>query len=145
MIDSFFGEYRFLSNFYFSPFVYQEVKYNTVEHAFQAAKTLDPIEKHAILNALTPGRVKRIARDVTLRSDWEEIKLSVMERFVREKFTQNKDLLDRLIATGNEELVEGNTWKDTYWGICNGVGENHLGKILMELRNRSAKGGGVDE
>jgi len=145
MIDSFFGEYRFLSNFYFSPFVYQEVKYNTVEHAYQAAKTLDPIEKHAILNALTPGRVKRIARDVTLRSDWEEIKLSVMERFVREKFTQNKDLLDRLIATGNEELVEGNTWKDTYWGICNGVGENHLGKILMELRNRSAKGGGVDE
>jgi predicted NAD-dependent protein-ADP-ribosyltransferase YbiA (DUF1768 family) len=68
-----------------------------------------------------------------MRSDWNDRKLAVMRDLVGQKF-DNPALAMKLIATGNELLVEGNSWHDTYWGVCNGKGENHLGKILMEVR-----------
>jgi predicted NAD-dependent protein-ADP-ribosyltransferase YbiA (DUF1768 family) len=74
-----------------------------------------------------------MGRSVKLRPDWESIKLDVMETAVRIKFT-DPELAAKLIATGDEELIEGNWWNDTFWGVCNGVGENHLGKILMKVR-----------
>lgn len=58
-----------------------------------------------------------------------------MVDIVRAKFTQNKELAKRLKATGDKTLIEGNYWHDTYWGVCEGVGENYLGKILMNLRS----------
>lgn len=133
MINSFEGKYAFLSNFYEHPISDGSLTFPTNEHYFQAMKTLDLTERAAIAQADTPGRAKRMGRSVKLRSDWEEVKLSIMEIALRQKFA-DPELAAKLKATGNEELVEGNWWNDTYWGVCNGVGENHLGKLLMKIR-----------
>lgn len=133
MINSFEGEYAFLSNFYEHPISNGVITFPTNEHYFQAMKTLEDDERLAIARATTPGQAKRMGRSVKLRPDWESIKLDVMETAVRIKFTDS-ELAAKLIATGDEELIEGNWWNDTFWGVCNGVGENHLGKILMKVR-----------
>ena len=80
------------------------------------------------------GKAKKAGREIICRSDWKEIKDSVMELALRIKF-QNKVLCEKLLNTGNSELVEGNWWGDTYWGVCEGKGENRLGKILMKIRD----------
>ena len=134
MIDLFRGKYGFLSNMYDAPFYEDGIKYPTVEHYVNAAKTLDPNEKKRVMISKSPVDAKSAGKTVTLREDWDDVKLSIMEHAVRLKFQCNPKLAYRLIATGNEELVEGNWWHDTYWGVCNGVGENHLGKILMKIR-----------
>ena len=69
-----------------------------------------------------------------LRGDWEEVKDNIMYEICKAKFTQNEDLKEKLLATGNDILEEGNTWGDRVWGTVNGVGENRLGKILMRVR-----------
>ena len=137
MIDRFEGEYFFLSNFYPSPFVFKEGEdefiAKTVEHYFQYAKTPSMEEGIEILNATTPAKAKRLGRSCHLRKDWEIIKDDVMLFALREKFS-NPEFRNKLLATGDEELVEGNWWKDTYWGVCEGVGQNKLGKLLMQVR-----------
>jgi hypothetical protein len=140
-IDSFEGEYRFLSNFYFSPLKLGGIIYPTVEHAFQAGKTKDKNERMEISLLNTPGEAKRAGRKVKLREDWEQIKLEVMEFLVRLKFENYLDLKDKLLATGDAELIEGNWWNDRFWGVCKGKGENNLGKILMKIRSELLKGG----
>jgi ribA/ribD-fused uncharacterized protein len=107
--------------------------YLTVEHAYQAAKTFDLDERRVIRKVNTPGEAKRLGKKVTMRQDWDLVKLKTMEFLLRQKFSY-EHLRDALIATGDAELIEGNTWGDTYWGVCNGVGENHLGKLLMTIR-----------
>ena len=133
MINCFDGEYAFLSNYYNSPITHDGITYPTNEHFFQAMKTLKIDERLAIAAAGTPGKAKRMGRSVTLRSDWETIKSYYMELGLRLKF-QNPDLAAKLIATGDEELIEGNTWGDRIWGVCDGEGENRLGKLLMKIR-----------
>lgn len=134
-ITSFSGEYEFLSNFYPAEIFWDGGVYPSVEHAYQAVKTLNPIERIAIGRASTPGKAKRLGQKCTLRRDWEEIKLLSMELFVRQKFNLwYPHLQEKLLSTGTAELIEGNTWGDTYWGVCNGEGQNNLGKILMEIR-----------
>lgn len=134
-IDKFDGtEYGFLSNFYSSPITYEGIVYPTVEHIFQAMKTLDNTERIKIANAATPGQAKRLGRRVALRGDWEEIKVDVMRTALKLKFS-NPVLKAKLIATGDAELIEGNTWNDRFWGVCNGTGKNMLGTLLMELRS----------
>lgn len=133
-ITSFTGEYAFLSNFYVLS------NGSTVEHAFQAAKTVDPEEKACILAASTPGNAKRLGRKVTLRPDWDIMKLDIMFSLLEMKFNFDPVLADKLINTGDAELVEGNTWHDTYWGVCTcskcgNQGNNHLGKLLMQVRD----------
>lgn len=132
-IDSFQDEYRFLSNFWPSPVDYMGDLYPTVEHAFQAMKTKDHEERALVLKASTPGKAKRLGREVTLREDWEDLKLEVMEHFLRLKF-DTYPLHEQLMDTGTRELIEGNTWGDKFWGTVDGVGENHLGKLLMKIR-----------
>jgi len=66
---------------------------------------------------------------------WDGAKLGIMAQLVVQKFTNNAVLAQRLHDTGDAELIEGNTWGDTFWGICKGKGENHLGRILMEVRH----------
>ena len=134
-IDSFEGEYRFLSNFYFSPLKFGGIIYPTVEHAFQAMKTKNNNERMKISLLKTPGEAKRAGRKVKLREDWEQIKLEAMEYLVRLKFKNYIDLKDRLLATEDAELIEGNWWNDTFWGVCKGRGKNNLGKILMKIRS----------
>ena len=133
-IERFDGEYSFLSNFHPSPVTYADVEYPTVEHAYQAAKTLDFGERVGIRMAATPGKAKRMGRKATLREDWDDVKVRVMRVLLRKKF-RDAELRKKLNATKGKKLVEGNTWGDTFWGVCNGVGENQLGRLLMEVRD----------
>lgn len=133
-ISEFRGEHEFLSNFFPSTVHLDGASYPTVEHAFQAAKTLDPDERERVRTCTWPGGAKRLGKRVALRIDWEEAKLGIMESLVREKFA-DPDLRQRLLATGSRELIEGNRWGDTYWGVCRGRGANHLGRILMKVRD----------
>lgn len=133
MIKVFDGEYAFLSNFYERKVEYNGITYGSSEAAFQAQKTKNT-EERLQFATLTPMQSKRKGRKVALRSDWEEVKLAEMYHIVLAKFTQNPDLAEMLIATGDEELVEGNYWHDTFWGVCEGEGLNYLGKILMKVR-----------
>ena len=139
MITSFSGSNRFLSNFWPCQVVLDDELYASVEHAYVAAKTLDLDLRHRIREYPTAGQVKRLGRQLTLRSDWESVKLDVMEELVSQKFT-DPTLRALLLETGDAELVEGNHWGDVFWGVCKGVGQNHLGKILMKVRASCALG-----
>ena len=138
MINSFVGPCRFLSNFYPSEITYEGITYPTVEHAFQASKTTILSLRVSMSMMPTPDDVKKAGRKLALRVDWEDIKDQVMEDCVRLKFAI-PELREKLLATGDEELVEGTWWHDQYWGICfcdlhQGQGQNKLGKILMKIR-----------
>lgn len=134
-IESFSGEYRFLSNFWYSDVEMDGVMWPTIEHAFQAAKTEIPSEQREILRTNTPGTAKALGRAVTLRDGWDGIKLMVMANLVYKKFSTDEELRAKLIATGDAELIEGNNWGDKFWGVCDGEGLNHLGKVLMHVRD----------
>lgn len=137
VIASFTGQYRFLSNFYPCEIRSDQI-YPSVEHAYQAFKTFDPAQRAEIANALTPGQAKRLGQKVTLRKGWDEEKLMVMKQLLAEKFDVGSELAQRLLATGDAELVEGNTWGDKFWGVYNGQGYNHLGVLLMARRTELA-------
>lgn len=133
-IRSFSGAHRFLSNFYPSPWVELDgLCYPTVEHAYQAAKTLDAERRYRIQQLATPGAAKRAGRVVPLRAGWEDRKVAVMRSLLERKFVE-KNLRAALLATGDAVLIEGNDWGDTFWGVCRGVGENWLGRLLMDVR-----------
>lgn len=134
-IDSFTGQFSFLSNFHFSPVQYDDVTYSTVEHAYQAAKTQDKNERSVIAAAPTPGKAKRLGRKVKMREDWDKIKVDVMKELLEQKF-RISHFKNMLLLTYPQQLIEGNTWGDTFWGVCNGRGSNHLGLLLMEIRNQ---------
>lgn len=134
MINRFVGPHRFLSNFYPAIIVLDDKHYPTVEHAYQAAKTTNLTNRERIRSCQTPGFAKKLGSELTLRPNWIEIKRPIMHDLVWQKFSRHEHLGHMLILTGSEELIEGNTWGDIYWGVCNGKGENHLGKILMKVR-----------
>lgn len=128
----------FLSNFYPVEIVGPgDIKFRTVEHAYMASKSLRPLDWENIKKAHHPGVAKRLGQKVTLRPDWEHVKLDVMWGLLIQKFTPNTYLAGQLLATNDAELVEGNFHGDKYWGIClkTGVGENHLGTLLMSIRD----------
>lgn len=133
MIDKFRGDYYFLSNFYPASVLYEGILYPSNEAAFQSAKTLDRNVRLQFVR-LTPKEAKRKGRKVALREDWEYGKFYIMYQIVKAKFIQHTDLKEKLLATGEEELVEGNSWNDRIWGVCRGRGKNKLGKILMAVR-----------
>lgn len=133
MISRFSGEYRWLSNFWLVDILYEGRVYASVEHAYQAAKTDNPLARQAIAAQPTPGAAKRAGQLFPLRKDWDDVKLKAMENLLRIKFA-DPGLRRKLLDTNDELLVEGNVWGDTFWGICDGTGENHLGKLLMKIR-----------
>lgn len=135
MIDSFKGEYGFLSNFYASPIVMLGFQFPTVEHAFQAMKmtTFEHFEWVRTCNG--PGSAKKLAHRLKIRDDWESVKIQVMRECLLQKFAI-RELREKLERTRPHDLVEGNTWNDCFWGVCRGVGHNHLGKLLMEIRDQ---------
>ena len=133
VIDQFRGEFHWLSNFYSCPVHFEGLTFSNTEAAFQAAKCLDMKERERFLG-LSGGQAKRLGKRVELRPDWEDVKIDIMRQVLKSKFSQNPELKTKLIATGDAELVEGNNWRDFYWGVCNGKGQNHLGKLLMEVR-----------
>ena len=138
-IDSFKGEYRWLSNFHLCAIPYDDFTYSSTEAAYQAAKCLNSKDKLKFF-PLSPSESKKLGRKILIREDWEQIKGHVMEEVVRIKFTLHPDLKQKLLDTGEKELIEGNTWHDNCFGNCicskckDVVGENALGKILMKIR-----------
>lgn len=140
IIDDFRGEHAFYSNFYKCNFVWAGIRWPTSEHAYQAAKATGS-EKHEwidkIIACKTPGMAKRLGKKVPLRKRWNDIRVDIMRRIVRQKFVQNPSLMRKLIDSGDAILIEGNNWRDNFWGADpanNPEGENWLGKVLMEIR-----------
>lgn len=140
VIGRFDGNNVFLSNFYF------HARGETVEHRFQAAKTLDPAQQKVILAASGAAQAKVLGRNVDLRPDWEQVKDMIMLELLREKFSI-PEMKEKLLATGNAILIEGNTWHDQYWGDCvcqnhqSIPGKNMLGQLLMRVRTELQVGG----
>lgn len=143
MIDRFDGEHRFLSNFWPEPVILKDKWFPTAEHAYQACKFADPAQQHAIQIAETPGRAKRLGTTFQpLRPGWDDMKIRVMTAVIQAKFAPTTELSHRLMATGGQQLIEGNTWGDRFWGCVlepgpqhgTWVGRNELGRILMEQR-----------
>lgn len=132
-VKGFFGDYRWLSNFQHTLIEFDNFHFTSSEAAYQSCKTTD-INVRAAIGSLTPVEAKSYFKRKKIRDDWDEVKLLCMMRVVYRKFTQNKDLKRKLLDTGDAYLEETNWWGDTYWGVCKGVGENKLGKILMDLR-----------
>ena len=144
-ISAFTGEYHWLSNFarseglvaswqgsqHRSNAPYRFVP--TVEHGYQASKCVKLVDFDAIAGCPTPSAAKRMGRRVQLVSGWDEIKLDIMLALLRQKFSKGW-FAAKLLETGTRELIEGNTWGDTYWGVCRGSGQNHLGRLLMLVR-----------
>ena len=126
-----------LSNFAPCEVTLDGIPYPSVEAAYQAAKTLLPEERQKILAATTPAEAKRLGKTVTLRPDWDEVKVQVMQDLLEQKFQQPK-YRDFLLSTGRGNLVEENGWGDVFWGTVNGVGQNQLGLLLMSIRSRLA-------
>lgn len=133
-ITSFRGEYGFLSNFYDALVMYECSMYPSAENAYQAAKTLNILDRENF-KTISASQAKALGKKIDLRPNWNSVKDRVMFDVVYNKFSR-APFRQKLIATGDAELIEGNTWHDTYWGMCNGVGENKLGKILMNVRAR---------
>ncbi len=134
IIRSFTADNRFLSNLYPSKIAVGSLIYPTVEHAYQAAKTLDKLKQAEICGARTPFDAKRLGNACALRPDWSDLRLKVMEIALAKKFAQGSILAEQLLATDDAELIDGNNWHDKFWGVVDGIGENHLGRLLMERR-----------
>lgn len=140
-LGPFSGEYRWLSNFWIAPmavrdpYLERNIVVRSVEHGYQADKSTAVMSRLAILNAWEPRDAKRIGRNTMLAADWDTYRFESMRYWIMKKFTQHENLCQKLLATGTAELIEINTWGDTFWGVCKGVGENHLGKTLMDVRS----------
>lgn len=144
-VYAFRGENRFLSNFYKCEVEIFGVKCPTTEHAYQAAKTEVPSEREEILKSKTAAESKKLGSKATVRVDWGQIKLGIMENLLRQKFAKGTDLLEKL-KNIKGEIVEGNWWHDNFYGVCAcdkcGLsGRNELGKLLMKIRDESLKEG----
>jgi predicted NAD-dependent protein-ADP-ribosyltransferase YbiA (DUF1768 family) len=165
MIDSFSGEYRFLSNFYPVDVQAYGFAFKSVEAAYQAAKECFSLKRPEVITAFahdsafeakwrgSGDKLHKLKRDadlvvLELPKNWDTplfnrrpLKVRVMAMLLDRKFAQGTTLLEQLVATGDVPLIEGNTWGDTFWGVCGTTGENMLGKMLMKIRdeNRSSK------
>lgn len=136
------GKYGYMSNFSKHAFVIGEKVWKTSEHYFQAKKFEGTPDEEEVRIAETPNIAAKFGRQRSrpLRSDWEQVKDSVMYTALKAKFNQNTDIMKKLISTEGAELVE-HTTKDAYWGDGgDGSGKNMLGKLLMKLRDE-LKGG----
>lgn len=134
-ITEFRGDYSFLSNFSTSYLTYFGIQYSCVECAFQAQKTMDETERLKI-SRMKPSYAKTYGKKLSLRPDWEKVKVNIMRTLLFAKFTQNQELAAKLVATKDAVLMEMNQWGDTFWGMRpDGTGENILGKLLMEMRD----------
>ena len=136
-ITKFSGEHRWLSNFYPAT-VYAKLgnggwfEFESIEHAYQAQKTGEANWPKFV--GITAGQAKRLGRQLKMLDNWDGIKEDVMLALLRQKFKRTNTLGQKLIETGELVIIEGNTWGDTYWGVCNGEGKNRLGHLIMQVR-----------
>lgn len=138
MIKEFQGQYRWLSNFAPVKITIGQFTYSSVEHAYMSEKS-DSIEwkRFCADSNNTPGTVKKASRNITLKYDWDSIKLDVMEKCLNIKF-EHQLYKNLLLQTGNEHIQEGNFWNDKFWGVClkTNKGDNNLGKLIMKIRSK---------
>lgn len=139
-ITAFSGDYRWLSNFWIGrPILYHGVEYMTAEHLYQSHKAWYETDEQYIINAPTPREAKRRGQEIGLPTNWDDVKDRAMFNTVSAKFL-DPELAQKLVDTGDEKLIEGNTWHDNYWGNCNcGAvmcidSQNKLGEILELVR-----------
>lgn len=135
-IDDFRFEYRWLSNFHMCPVAYEGMMFDCSEAAYQAAKTTDLTERTKFQH-VSGNVAKQMGMKLKLRANWDTIKHDIMLAIVGDKYIRNPDLMQKLKDTGTRILIEGNTWGDTYWGVCNGKGKNNLGIITMYIRDKA--------
>ena len=131
-IYGFTGKYRWLSNFPDCEVVVDGVIYPSVECGYQASKTNDMTERAKFIG-IRSSEAKKLGPKVTLRPDWEHIKIDIMRNLLVQKFSR-EPFRNKLLATGSAYIEETNWWGDTFWGVCNKKGENVLGKLIMEIR-----------
>lgn len=140
--------YSFLSNFYSSPIVWEGIEYPTVEHAYQASKTHDQTLRRRISEKKYPGAAKAMGGALPIRPDWDRVRIPIMRQLLSLKFDPERHpgLCKMLVGTGTRELIHGNYWGDTFWGVCLEKGQNQLGLLLMEIRDKlSPNRGGIEE
>lgn len=143
-INSFTGFYRFLSNFWPAEVWLEGVSYPSVENAYQAAKTTS-LALREPFRTYSAAEAKKHSHRLVVRPDWEQIKLGVMQALLEQKFLKGSELRAKLEKTRGKLLVEGNWWHDNFWGDCSCItrancvtpGMNHLGRLLMEIRDRT--------
>lgn len=140
MISEFQGEYRWLSNFYPCTIILEGIKYPSVEHAYMSRKSDSELWKDFCSTTISPEEVKKASRRISLIPGWEGIRVEVMRECLIQKYSR-EPLRSKLVVTGSQILQEGNWWGDRFWGvdIKTGVGENNLGKLIMEIRERLIK------
>lgn len=134
MIKQLTGRYSWLSNFWPVEVILDYLSYPSVEHAYQASKTLNALDREQIRIAETPGIAKRLGKLVIIRPGWGDMKISVMEELLRQKFS-DPGLAEKLMETYPLIIEEGNSWGDRFWGVYKGKGKNHLGRLLMQVRS----------
>lgn len=134
-IDRFTGEHRWLSNFFMREVIDDAGnRYASVEHAYQAAKARTEEERRHIADAPSAKKAKRRGGRIATDEAWSARKVDVMRAILLNKFAPGTELAAKLLATGEAHLAEGNAWGDRFWGVCDGEGENHMGRLLMEIR-----------
>lgn len=141
VITEFRGKWTKLSNYSIVSIWYKDHMYPSVEHAYQAAKSTDPVIQQMVRNLATPNLAKKMGKEIQdnpliyhFRQDFHNVKIGIMYDLLVEKFKQEPERT-LLLSSGTEKLVEGNWWGDKFWGQCPvGDGENHLGKLLMQIR-----------
>lgn len=133
-ITQFSNEYRFLSNFALCNVQLDGMVFPTVEHAYQAAKTENMEVRSSVQQLLTPGQAKRAGAGLKWRKGWADMRVQVMADLLVQKFTLDPFYRRLLDETGDARIVEGNNWNDTFWGVCEGKGQNLLGELLMKIR-----------
>lgn len=140
-INTFHGNYRFLSNFVPCQVFLESQEYPSVENAYQAAKTTNRVLR-VPFETCTSAQAKKLGSQLDVREDWPSIKLAVMEALLNQKFLEGSDYRKLLDETKGHDLIEGNWWHDNFWGECScgkkpscKGGLNHLGKLLMKIRD----------
>lgn len=132
--------YGALSNLYKREIEFEGEVFPTAEHAYQAGKARKPAVREWLMAAPSPSLLAMAAHGLyvwDITSDWSKIKFERMKRILVAKFTQHNDLQALLLGTGNARLVESATVDNAVnrlWGEVNGLGQNKLGELLMEVR-----------
>jgi len=146
LIMAFTGDYRWLSNFQECHIILEEEgrtwTYESTENAYMAWKVVDS-NLRAKLQTVSPRVAKDISKSDVFqnmhRADYTDVnRIIAMLKFNRQKYSaKNPELRQKLLDTGHATLIEGTTWNDKFFGFClkTGTGHNHLGRILMTIRD----------
>jgi ribA/ribD-fused uncharacterized protein len=132
-IKGFFYEYRWLSNYHDCDIFWMGLHFKNTEAAYQASKCSE-ISNAKVFQTMSGLEAKKHSHTFVARRYWDKMRYNIMAQLVFQKYLIHQDLREKLLATGDMYIEETNYWDDTFWGVCNGVGENNLGKITMATR-----------